>query len=72
MKNARYSYLLFYSTEHNIYIVTGDYTSKQVKEYTEDNYGINLVPKLVERTSAVLRSEKAVYSNIRAENKPSK
>ena len=61
MKNARYSYLLFYSTEHNIYIMTGGYASKYVKEYTEDNYGINLVPKLVERTSAVLRSEKAVY-----------
>lgn len=65
-ENINMSYVLLKeSSNHNIYAISGGQGYHILKEYYIKNYGLNLVPKLINNTDFVVRDiiEKRLYGN---------
>ena len=56
LKNTNISYVLFYMYEDSIYAVTGGYGNLYINKIIKKNYGLNLIPKLVDRNNPVIKS----------------
>lgn len=65
-ENNNLSYVLFKkSSNNNIYAISGGQGYHYLKGYYEKNYGLNLIPKLINNTDNVVRTiiEKRLYTN---------
>ena len=49
IKNESTSYILFYIVENNIYAMTGGRGSNYISKFIEKNFGLYLIPKLVDK-----------------------
>ena len=56
MTNVHISYVLIYLKESDIFILTGGLGSNYIGEYTQKNYGLYLLPKLMTKTSPFIKS----------------
>lgn len=66
MKNENTSYILFYIVENNIYAMTGGRGSNYVSKFIEKNFGLYLIPKLVDKNNPVIK--KVVENNLTGNN----
>ena len=65
-ENKNLSYVLFKKSSNNfIYGISGGRGYLHIKEYCEKNYGLNLIPKLINNTDDVVRTivENRLYDN---------
>lgn len=60
LNNTNVSYVYFYLCEEKIYAVTGGYGSNYITKFVEKNFGLYLLPKLIEKDNSVI---KAVFQN---------
>lgn len=56
LTNTNVSYILFYVVETKMYACTGGYGSNYIGKFTAKNYGLYLLPKLIERNNPVVKS----------------
>lgn len=56
LKNTNISYVLFYIYEGNVYALTGGYGSNYVSKFIEKNFGLYLIPKIVEKNNPVVKT----------------
>lgn len=56
VSNIHISYILSYLNNGSIYILTGGLGSNYVTEYTEKNYGLYLLPKIIKEDSPVIKT----------------
>ena len=49
------SYVIFKETDENIYVITGGHGHHYVKNFIENSFGLNLVPKLIENNDSVIK-----------------
>jgi hypothetical protein len=54
--NVHVSYILLYLKDDNIFILTGGLGSNYINDYTQKNYGLYLLPKLITKTSPLIKS----------------
>lgn len=55
LNNTNISYVLFYIHNECIYVMTGGYGSFYVSKFVERNYGLYLLPKILNKDNAVLK-----------------
>lgn len=55
-ENANVSYVLFYPYNNDIYAVTGGYGSHYISRFIEKNFGLYLLPKLINSNDSVVKS----------------
>lgn len=65
MENVNVSYILFYCSKENMYSMTAGYGNHLIKEYIEKNWGLYLIPKLLNDEAGVIREvkENNIYGN---------
>lgn len=56
LKNTNVSYVLLYPYDKEIYAVTGGYGSNYINKFVEKNYGLYLLPKVVQKNNPVVKS----------------
>lgn len=56
VENTHISYVLLYKKNKNIFILTAGLGSGYISEFTQKNYGLYLVPKILKENSAVVRA----------------
>lgn len=55
LSNANVSYILFYSIGAKLYACTGGYGSNYIGKFVVKNYGLSLLPKLIDRNHPVIK-----------------
>ena len=55
IKNENTSYILFYIVENNIYAMTGGRGSNYVSKFIEKNFGLYLIPKLIDKNYPIIK-----------------
>ena len=65
LNNVNISYIFFYISDQKLYVMTGGYGSTLIKDITEKNWGLYLIPKLLKEDAGVVREvkENALYGN---------
>lgn len=65
LNNVNISYIFFYISDQKLYVMTGGYGSILIKDITEKNWGLYLIPKLLKEDAGVVREvkENALYGN---------
>lgn len=66
IKNENTSYILFYIAENNIYAMTGGRGSNYISKFIEKNFGLYLIPKLVDKNNPIIK--KVVENNLTGNN----
>lgn len=56
LSNTHISYVLSYLKDDNIFLLTGGLGSNYISEYTQKNYGLYLLPKIMKENSPVIKS----------------
>ena len=56
LSNTHISYILTYKKDENIFLLTGGLGSNYISEYTQKNYGLYLLPKIIKENSPVIKS----------------
>lgn len=56
LTNTNVSYILLYAVGAKMYACTGGYGSNYIGKFTVKNYGLYLLPKLIERNNPVVKS----------------
>lgn len=56
LSNTHISYVLSYLEDDNIFLLTGGLGSNYISEYTQRNYGLYLLPKIMQENSAAIKS----------------
>ncbi len=56
LSNTHISYVLSYLKDGNIFLLTGGLGSNYISEYTQRNYGLYLLPKIMKENSAAIKS----------------
>lgn len=56
LENTNVSYVLFYPYNNDVYAVTGGYGSHYISRYIEKNFGLYLLPKLIDSNDSVVKS----------------
>ena len=56
ISNIRVSYILTYITDNNIFILTGGLGSSYIGDFTQKNYGLYLLPKILSPNSPVIKT----------------
>ena len=56
LSNTHISYILSYRKGNNIFLLTGGLGSNYISEYTQKNYGLYLLPKIMKENSPVIKS----------------
>lgn len=56
LSNTHISYILTYKRDENIFLLTGGLGSNYISEYTQKNYGLYLLPKIMKENSPVIKS----------------
>lgn len=56
LKNTNISYVLLYIYEGNVYALTGGYGSNYISKFIEKNFGLYLIPKIVEKNNPVVKT----------------
>lgn len=56
LSNTHISYILTYKKEENIFLLTGGLGSNYISEFTQKNYGLYLLPKIMKENSPVIKS----------------
>ena len=56
LSNIHISYILTYKKDENIFLLTGGLGSNYISEYTQKNYGLYLLPKIMKENSPVIKS----------------
>ena len=54
VSNVHVSYILSYLNYNHLYLLTGGLGSNYISEYTEKNYGLYLLPKIIKEDSPVI------------------
>jgi hypothetical protein len=54
--NAHVSYILTYKKNDNIFILTGGLGSNYINDFTQKNYGLHLLPKIIKEDSPVIKT----------------
>lgn len=54
--NTNVSYVLLYSVDSKLYACTGGYGSNYISKFTLKNYGLSLIPKLIDRNNPVVKN----------------
>lgn len=49
------SYVIFKEANENIYVITGGHGHYYIKNFIENSFGLNLVPKLIENNDSVIK-----------------
>jgi len=63
--NTNVSYILFYPYKNALYAMTGGYGSYLIKKYIENDWGLSIIPKIIEDTDGAIRlvRESNMYGN---------
>lgn len=56
LTNTNVSYIYFYLCDDKIFAVTGGYGSNYISKFTEKNFGLYLLPKILEKDNSVIKS----------------
>ena len=56
ISNTHISYILSYLNGETIYLLTGGLGSNYISEFTEKNYGLYLLPKIIKENSPVIKT----------------
>ena len=56
LTNTNVSYVFFYICNGLVYAVTGGYGSNYISKFTDKNYGLYLLPKVIKRDNPVVKS----------------
>lgn len=56
LKNMNVSYVLFYYHVDSIYALTGGYGNNYIRKFIIKNFGLNLLPKMLDQDSAVIKN----------------
>lgn len=56
LSNTHISYVLSYLKDDNIFLLTGGLGSNYISKYTQRNYGLYLLPKIMQENSAAIKS----------------
>lgn len=56
LSNTHISYILSYMKADNLFLLTGGLGSNYINEYTQKNYGLYLLPKIMKENSPVIKS----------------
>lgn len=56
LSNTHISYILSYMKANNLFLLTGGLGSNYINEYTQKNYGLYLLPKIMKENSPVIKS----------------
>ena len=74
LTNTNVSYVYFYICEDKIYAVTGGYGSNHIAKFTEKNFGLYLLPKIIEKDNSVIKTvfQNNLQGNQTASNKTNK
>ena len=56
LSNTHISYILSYLKDDNIFLLTGGLGSNYISEYTQKNYGLYLLPKIMKDNSPAIKS----------------
>lgn len=56
LSNTHISYILTYKKDENIFLLTGGLGSNYISEFTQKNYGLYLLPKIMRENSPVIKS----------------
>lgn len=56
LKNTNISYVLFYTYSGNVYALTGGYGSNYINKFIEKNFGLYLIPKIIEKNHPVVKT----------------
>lgn len=56
LKNTNISYVLFYIYSGNVYALTGGYGSNYITKFIEKNFGLYLIPKIIEKNHPVVKA----------------
>lgn len=56
LSNTHISYIVTYKKEENIFLLTGGLGSNYISEFTQKNYGLYLLPKIMKENSPVIKS----------------
>lgn len=56
LTNSHISYVLSYIKGNNLFLLTGGLGSNYISEYTQKNYGLYLLPKIMKENSPVIKS----------------
>lgn len=56
LQNSNVSYILFYICRGSIYAMTGGYGSFYINRFTEKNYGLYLLPKILNKEHSVVKN----------------
>ncbi len=54
--NSNISYIMFCTHQDGIYVMTGGYGSFYIRDYIEKNYGLYLLPKLLDKNNPVVKN----------------
>lgn len=64
--NESTSYILFTVVDNNLYAMTGGRGANYINKFVEKNYGLYLIPKIVEKNNPIIK--KVVENNITGNN----
>lgn len=56
LTNTNVSYVYFYMCENKVFAVTGGYGSNYISKFTEKNFGLYLLPKIIKKNNSVIKS----------------
>lgn len=56
LSNTHISYVLSYLKDDNLFLLTGGLGSNYISEYTQKNYGLYLLPKIMKENSPVIKT----------------
>lgn len=56
LTNTNVSYVFFYICNGAVYAITGGYGSNYISKFTDKNYGLYLLPKVIKRDNPVVKS----------------
>lgn len=56
LTNTNISYIYFYIYNDKIFAVTGGYGSNYISKFTEKNFGLYLLPKIIKKDNSVIKS----------------
>lgn len=56
LTNTNISYVYFYLCDDKVFAVTGGYGSNYISKFTEKNFGLYLLPKIIKKDNSVIKS----------------
>ena len=56
LTNTNVSYVLFHSVGSSLYACTGGFGSNYISKFTVKNYGLSLLPKLIDRNNPIVKN----------------